>query len=52
MLSSSSAALRRNNSFFESTPKVQYPTQASDYRLMEEIGRGVSARFTARSASP
>ena len=52
MLSSSSAALRRNNSFFESTPKVQYPTQASDYRLMEEIGRGVSAKVYRAECIP
>lgn len=52
MLSSSSAALRRNNSFFESTPKVQYPTQASDYRLMEEIGRGVSAKVYRAECVP
>ena len=52
MLSSSSAALRRNNSFFESTPKVQYPTQASDYNLMEEIGRGVSAKVYRAECIP
>ena len=53
MLSSSStAALRRNGSFFESTPKVQYPTSASDYTLHEEIGRGVSAKVYRAQCLP
>ena len=37
--------MRRNgSSFMESTPKVQYPTSASDYVIEEEVGRGVSAK--------
>ena len=50
--SSSSAALRRNGSFFESTPKVQYPTSASDYAVKEEIGRGVSAKVYRAECIP
>jgi len=50
--SSSSAALRRNGSFFESTPKVQYPTSASDYAVKEEIGRGVSAKVYRAECLP
>ena len=50
--SSSSAALRRNGSFFESTPKVQYPTSASDYAVKEEIGRGVSAKVYRAECVP
>ncbi len=43
--SSSSSTMRRNgSSFMESTPKVQYPTSASDYVIEEEVGRGVSAK--------
>ena len=53
MLSSgSSAAMRRNGSFFESTPKVQYPTSASDYAVKEEIGRGVSAKVYRAECIP
>jgi len=53
MLSSgSSAAMRRNGSFFESTPKVQYPTSASDYAVKEEIGRGVSAKVYRAECLP
>ena len=52
MSSSSSAALRRNGSFFESTPKVQYPTAASDYVIKEEIGRGVSAKVYRAECVP
>ena len=44
-MSSSSSTMRRNgSSFMESTPKVQYPTSASDYVIEEEVGRGVSAK--------
>ena len=50
--SSSSAALRRNGSFFESAPKVQYPTSASDYAVKEEIGRGVSAKVYRAECIP
>ena len=52
MSSSSSAAQRRNGSFFESTPKVQYPTAASDYVIKEEIGRGVSAKVYCAECVP
>lgn len=41
MLSSSRT---RSTGFFEQSPKVQYPTSAEDYTLLEEIGQGVSAK--------
>ena len=44
--------MRRNGSFFESTPKVQYPTSASDYAVKEEIGRGVSAKVYRAECIP
>ena len=52
MSSSSTTALRRNGSFFESTPKVQYPTSASEYVVLEEIGRGVSAKVYRATCTP
>ena len=44
--------MRRTGSFFESTPKVQYPTNASDYVVKEEIGRGVSAKVYRAECVP
>lgn len=49
MLSSASSTRSRN---FEQAPKVQYPTSASDYKVLEEIGRGVSAKVYRAECLP
>ena len=40
----SSSALRRTSSMTETAPPKQYPCTAADYKLLEEVGRGVSAK--------
>ena len=44
MLSSVPSMRSRGSAYFDQAPKVQYPTSASDYKVLEEIGRGVSAK--------
>lgn len=52
MLSSGSSMRSRGSAYFEQTPKVQYPTSASDYKVLEEIGRGVSAKVYRAECLP
>jgi hypothetical protein len=35
MLSTATSLRSRGSAFFECTPKVQYPTSASDYQVLE-----------------